>query len=30
MLDAEIMLENMTESVLLTTADLGTPGPYIL
>lgn len=30
MLDAEIMLENMTESVLITTADLETPGPYIL
>jgi PAS domain S-box-containing protein len=30
MLDAEVMLECMTESVLITTADLETPGPYII
>ena len=29
-LDAEVMLENITESVLITSADLETPGPYIL
>jgi PAS domain S-box-containing protein len=29
-IDAEVMLESMTESVLITTADLEMPGPYII
>lgn len=29
-IDAEVMLESMTESVLITTADLEAPGPHIL
>lgn len=29
-IDAEVMLESMTESILITTADLEAPGPHIL
>ncbi|MBR9998683.1 MAG: PAS domain S-box protein [Cyclobacteriaceae bacterium] len=29
-LDSDVMLENMTESVLITNADLESPGPYII
>lgn len=29
-IDAELMLESMTESILITTADLEAPGPYII
>jgi len=29
-INAELMLESMTESILITTTELEAPGPYIL